>query len=389
MKQIREAILNCIYNYSADDEQLIRELESITADSSGLKYSIFFNVLTHLDLSPQTAQIYWRSILDHRRYLMQMLGRPVNLRTAICDYFCSVDRSLENPVFIDIHVFENKLRSLKYDSLTGLHSRSSLDEILSRELARSKRYENELSLIFFDLDDFKNINDMFGHLAGDMVLKDVSRIIKSEIRAEDSAARYGGEEVVVVLPQTGKVDGLLIAERMRKKVAELVLEYETQKVQTSISGGLSNFPIDAENVSDLLKYADNAMYQAKLSGKNNIAEYSPKKRHYLRIDFLETIYVRQIGFDNHLFELQATGKNISRSGILFESDEFFEIGTKIQLMIPLSEPDESFVVIGRVVRVEIIDANRYDIGVSFLEMDQDAKTELANYVLGHLSLPNN
>ena len=389
MKPIREAVLNCIYNYSDDDDKLIRELEGITADAGGLKYAIFFNVLTHLDLAPQKAQAYWQSILAHRRSLTQMLGRPVNLRTAICDYFCSVDRSLENPVFIDIHLFEYKLRSLRYDSLTGLHTRNSLDDILSRELARAKRYETELSLIFFDLDDFKYINDMFGHLAGDMVLKDVSRIIKSEIRVEDSAARYGGEEIVVVLPQTGKVEGLLIAERMRKKVAALVLEYDARKVQTTISGGLANFPIDADGVSGLLKCADNAMYQAKIAGKNLITEYSHRKRHYLRINFFETIQVRKLDFDNHLSEMAAKGKNISRSGVLFESGEFFEIGTKVQLKVPLPEPDGSFIVIGRVVRIEVIEVNRYNIGVSFLEMDQDAKTELANYVLGHLSLPTN
>jgi len=384
MKEIRDAVLNCIYNYSDDDEKLIRELDKIAADGGGLTYSIFFNVLTHIDFSPQKAQAYWRAILDHRRFLMQMLGRAVHLRTAICDYFCAVDKSLENPVFIDIHVFENKLKSLNYDSLTSLHTRSSMDETLARELARAKRYENELCLLFFDLDDFKRINDMFGHLAGDMVLKDVSRIIKSEIRTEDSAARYGGEEIVVVLPQTGKLDGLLIAERIRKRVAELVLEYETKKIHTTISGGLSSFPIDAENVSDLLKFADNAMYQAKISGKNNIAVYSQNKRRYLRIDFFENIHVRQVGFNKNAGELTARSKNISKSGILFERRERFEIGAKVQLMIPVPENADAIVVLGRVVRVEMLPGGSYDIGVSFLELDQAAKTELANYVFDQL-----
>ena len=384
MKEIRDAVLNCIYNYSDDDEKLIRELDKIAADGGGLTHSIFFNVLTHLDLPPQKAKSYWRAILEHRRHLMQMLGRSVSLRTALCDYFCSVDKSLENPVFIDIHVFENKLKSLNFDSLTGLHTRSSMDETLAREAARAKRYENELCLLFFDLDDFKRINDMFGHLAGDLVLKDVSRIIKSEIRTEDSAARYGGEEIVVVLPQTGKLDGLLIAERIRKRVAELVLEYESKKIHTTISGGLSSFPIDAENVSDLLKFADNAMYQAKISGKNNIAVYSQNKRRYLRIDFFETIHVRRVGFNKHAAEFTAKSQNISKSGILFESRERFEIGAKVQLMVPLPENADAIVMLGRVVRVEMLPDGRHAIGVSFIELDQAAKTELAQYVFDQL-----
>ncbi|MFP4532251.1 MAG: diguanylate cyclase [Desulfobacterales bacterium] len=389
MKEIRDAVLNCIYNYSDDDEKLIRELDKIAADGGGLTYSIFFNVLTHIDFSPQKAQAYWRAILDHRRFLMQMVGRSVNLRTAICDYFCAVDKSLENPVFIDIHVFEKKLKSLNYDSLTGLHARSSMDETLSREVARAKRYETELCLLFFDLDDFKRINDMFGHLAGDMVLKDVSRIIKSEIRTEDSAARYGGEEIVVVLPQTGKLDGLLIAERIRKRVAELVLEYESKKIHTTISGGLASFPIDAQKVPELLKFADNAMYQAKILGKNNISVYSQNKRRYLRIDFAENIHVRQVGFNKHAAELTAKSKNLSRSGILFESGDRFSIGTKVQLMIPVTDNTDAIVVLGRVVRVEVLSSGRYDIGVSFLELDQTAKNELANYVFDQLGGPCN
>ena len=389
MKHIRDAVLNCIYDHSADDEKLISELEAIKVDLGGPVYSIFFNVLTHLDMPPETAQTYWRAILDHRQLLIHNLGREVSLRTTICDYLCSVDRSLKNPVFIDIHLFENKLKSLNYDSLTGLHTRSRLDETLAREIARAKRHENELSILFFDLDDFKRINDMFGHLAGDMVLKDVSRIIKSEIRVEDSAARYGGEEIVVVLPNTSKLDALLIGERIRKRIAGLFLEYDTEKIQTTISGGLASFPIDADNVSDLLKYADNAMYQAKLLGKNNISIYSRNKRRYLRIDFFETIHLKQVGFENHVVELFAKGKNLSKAGILFESDAHFAIGTKIQLKIPLPDIDESFVVIGRVVRVEMIAANRFDIGVSFLEMEQPARTDLANYVLEQLDMQNN
>lgn len=384
MREIRDAVLNCIYNYSEDDEKLIWELNRIAADGGGLAYSIFFNVLTHLDLPPEKALTYWRAILDHRRFLMEMVGRPVNLRTAICDYFCAVDKSLENPVFIDIHVFENKLKSLNYDSLTGLHTRSSMDETLARELARAKRYETELCLLFFDLDDFKRINDIFGHLAGDMVLKDVSRIIKSEIRTEDSAARYGGEEIVVVLPQTGKLDGLLIAERIRKRVAELVMEYESKKIHTTISGGLASFPIDAEKVADLLKFADNAMYQAKISGKNNIAVYSQNKRRYLRIDFAENIQVRQMGFNKHAGEFTAKSKNISKSGILFESRERFSVGAKVQLMIPMPEDSDAIVVLGRVVRVEVLSSGHYDIGVSFLELDQTAKNDLAHYLLDQL-----
>jgi len=147
---------------------------------------------------------------------------------------------------------------------------------------------------------------------------------------------------------------------------------------------LSSFPIDAENVSDLLKFADNAMYPAKISGKNNTAVYSQNKRRYLRIDFFETIHVRRVGFNKHADEFTAKSKNISKSGILFESRERFEIGAKVQLMVPLPENADAIVMLGRVVRVEMLSDGRYAIGVSFLELDQAAKTELAQYVFDQL-----
>jgi GGDEF domain-containing protein len=192
MEKIREAILKCVYDLADDDDALIEALERIVRQDGEQVCSVFFNVLTHLDLEPETAAHCWRAVLDHRRELSRILNRKVNLRTVICDYFCSVDGSLKNPIFVEIHVFENHLKSLKFDTLTRLYTRATFEEAYAREFARARRYDGELSILFFDLDDFKSVNDMFGHLAGDLVLRDVGKIIKNEIRAEDSAARYGG-----------------------------------------------------------------------------------------------------------------------------------------------------------------------------------------------------
>jgi diguanylate cyclase (GGDEF)-like protein len=384
MKRIREAVLNCIYHYGADDEKLINELQILMAKDEERAYSILFNVLTHLELEPDVAQHCWNSILEHRKNLIKQLNRDINLRTVICDYFCSVDKTLKNPVVVEIHVFEDKLNSMKYDALTGLISRNTFEEALSRELARSKRYETELSLLFFDVDDFKNINDTFGHLAGDQVLKDVGKMVKGEIRAEDSAARYGGDEIVIILPETGKIDALVLGERVRKKVESLNIEFENKHIQPTVSGGLASYPIDAQNITDLIRYADNALYRAKEFGKNNIAVYSFNKRRYLRINFFKKIHIRKIGFNEELYPVEAISKNISVAGILFESDIFLEIGTKIELKIPMPNGARSFIVVGTIVRVEFFDSTHYDIGVSFLELDMTAKHEISKFLIRQL-----
>lgn len=384
MERIREAVLNCVYNIVDDDEKLIEELHAIMKNGGKRAYSIFFNVLTHLDMDPDHAESCWISILKHRQNMINTLGREVNLRTVICDYLCSVDKTLKNPVVVEIHVFQNQLQSLKYDRLTGLYTRTTFEEVLSREIARAKRYETELSILFLDLDDFKNINDTFGHLAGDLVLTDVGRIIKNEIRAEDSAARFGGEEFVVILPQTGKVDALVLGERIRSKIEAMDIEYDDKNIRVTISGGLANYPIDAQSETNLLKYADSALYRAKKFGKNNIAVYSHYKRRYVRINFENKIQIKRIGFEENIHALEAVSKNISVAGILFESDEFLEIGTKIELNISMNGDGTSFAVIGTVVRVEIFDSKHCDTGVSFLELDKNLKNEISKYKIQQL-----
>ncbi len=384
MKSIRDAVVKSIYRHVDNDERLISNLDEIAGTGGKIAYSTFFNVLTHLDLAPELAESYWTDILSHRNEMIRKLGRDVKLRTAICDYFCSVEKSLKNPVVVEIHVFEDQLNSLKYDSLTGLYTRSMFEETISRELSRAKRYETDLSLLFFDLDDFKRVNDTFGHLAGDCVLQEVSKTIKNQIRTEDSAVRFGGEEIVVILPQTGKVEALIMGERIREKIEAINFEYDGHTIQPTVSGGLAAYPIDAQNPTDLLKCADSALYRAKDFGKNNITVYSHDKRRYLRVHFFEKIHIRQIEFDNRFNELTASTKNISLAGVLFESETPMEIGTKVQLKIPLNNGSGPLQIIGTVVRVEIFDQNCYDIGVSFLEVDKAVKNEISRYMIHQL-----
>ena len=388
MKRIREAVLNCICHYSDNDEKLIDELKILMANGGKHSYSIFFNVLTHLELEPNVAQRCWKAVLEHRENLIKQLHRDIDLRTVICDYFCSIDKTFKNPIIVEIHVFENQPKALKYDEITGLYSRHTFEEALSREMARAKRYETEASLLFLDVDNFKNINDVFGQLAGDQVLRDVGKIVKGEIRTEDSAARYGSGEIVIILPQTSKVDALVLGERIRKKVESLNLGYGNKQIQPTISGGLASYPIDALNATDLIKYANNALFRAKEFGKNNIAVYSLNKRRYLRINFFKKIQVRKIGFDERCYQVEAISKNISVAGILFESDVFLEIGTKVELRIPMPNSGGSFVVIGAIVRVEFFNSTHYDIGVSFLEMDKTTQHEISRYMIRQLECEN-
>lgn len=157
------------------------------------------------------------------------------------------------------------------DELTGLFSFRHFKERLADECLRGRRYKVSLSLIIFDLDHFKSINDTYGHPFGNVVLKEVAAILTRNIRiGVDIPARFGGEEMVVILPHTEAEGAQIVAERIRKEVEQLQPMSESGKVPITISGGIACFPKHSEDAETLLKKADKALYQAKEGGRNQI-----------------------------------------------------------------------------------------------------------------------
>lgn len=158
------------------------------------------------------------------------------------------------------------------DELTNLYSFRFFRDRLQEEWRRAERYRVQFSLVIFDLDHFKSINDNYGHPFGNEVLKHVAEILQASIRAEvDLPARFGGEELALILPHTGVEGALILAERVRAKVEALELRHAGQPVRISISGGLACFPTHADTVETLLQAADNALYRSKDQGRNRIS----------------------------------------------------------------------------------------------------------------------
>ena len=159
------------------------------------------------------------------------------------------------------------------DSLTGLYTRRYFFERLNEELNRSKKYGLRFSFLMIDIDDFKKCNDTHGHLVGDVILKDVSRIIKEGVREIDLVARYGGEEFSIILPETDKNGAMLAAERVRKKIDENVFKAYDEILKVTVSIGVSVYPEDGSDAGEIVERADKALYAAKNSGKNIVCEY--------------------------------------------------------------------------------------------------------------------
>jgi len=157
------------------------------------------------------------------------------------------------------------------DALTGLANRRQFYEVLGREFERAQRFGHELGLIMLDIDDFKQVNDTLGHLAGDVVLHEVAAALQDMIREIDVAARYGGEEFAVLLPQTGREGAASLAERLRIAIAERDIVFAGAPIEgITASFGVSAGPEDGMGQLDLVASADAALYRAKRQGKNDV-----------------------------------------------------------------------------------------------------------------------
>jgi len=167
----------------------------------------------------------------------------------------------------------NKLEHLsKTDVLTGLLNRRALTESLAYELDRARRYGSDLAIILFDIDNFKPINDTYGHDAGDKALQAVSETLKKLLRKADIAGRYGGDEFMMILPETSLAGAESLAEKIRGLIADTDLALEGQKVvKVSLSIGVSSLGPDVDNIDSLIKGADGAMYVSKQSGRNKVS----------------------------------------------------------------------------------------------------------------------
>lgn len=157
------------------------------------------------------------------------------------------------------------------DGLTGLYTKRHLSAELAKLFAECKRLSKSLALVMFDIDHFKNINDSHGHLSGDIILREVASIVKQQIREYDTAYRYGGEEICVLLPEIDARSAVTVADRIRKAIEVHAMRGDrNQKVPVTISGGVAVFKKHMDAKEQLISEADKALYEAKQSGRNQV-----------------------------------------------------------------------------------------------------------------------
>lgn len=188
----------------------------------------------------------------------------------ICVQFFMVVTSF-SIYWISITIVNEDLETrAKLDPLTKVLNRRALLDELARELVRSRRESLTFSLVMIDIDNFKEINDTFGHLAGDSVLIGFTSLVLKNLRINDMMARYGGEEFILILPNTGKKQSAETAERIRRVIEENRHHFNGRDIKYTASFGVTSYDIDAQNKDELLENADMALYEAKSRGRNRV-----------------------------------------------------------------------------------------------------------------------
>jgi diguanylate cyclase (GGDEF)-like protein/PAS domain S-box-containing protein len=175
-------------------------------------------------------------------------------------------------------LIEEMERLAKTDPLTGLYNRRGLFDLGQHEVERFRRFNRPFSVIMIDLDHFKRVNDAYGHAIGDQVLIGLTKTLNEKIRDIDTIGRYGGEEIVVLLPETGLAAGMRAAERLRRYVENLPISTDRGELHITISMGVAEFKENTPDLETLLDQADTAMYQAKQAGRNQVRGYEESKK---------------------------------------------------------------------------------------------------------------
>lgn len=371
-KEMQDKLVELLSEDGFDDDKLNKELLSLEKKYSSRIYTNLLYLLSHIEFSPNKAKTNWSNILNHREKLIETLNRPVDFRVALLDYFLEQNKKIQNPKIIEIQIFRKTQESIFVDELTGLYNYRYFQKELVQEVKRSKRYDLPLTLILFDIDDFKHYNDKNGHMAGNDVLKKLSKIIKDGSREIDIVARYGGEEFVLILPQTNKQGGIIVADRILQKIRNTRFRFGSKQPlgKITVSGGLATFPQDAIDPDNLFKNADKAMYQAKAYGKNHIKYYQPENRAFTRIDsaFIGNFWL----LSEKPYQMET--KNISRNGVLFSSNKYLPISSIIEIQLNLPTGKRAIAAKAKVIRVEEIanfDKYKYEIGVQITQMKRE------------------
>jgi diguanylate cyclase len=214
------------------------------------------NVRVHIEQMAQTLDQFQQAQCEREALMMAQFG-------SLAERMAQIEAQSRQA---QSHLEEQRLRSM-LDSLTQLPNREAYEQRLSEELSRFRRYQRPASFVVGDIDHFKQVNDTYGHLAGDKVLKVVAKILRQRLRESDFVARYGGEEFALIMPETDPEHALQTVDAIRQAIEQCPFHFKDTRLAITMSFGITAFSAD-DDISSLFGRADQALYTAKDSGRN-------------------------------------------------------------------------------------------------------------------------
>lgn len=242
------------------------QVEAMKAGRGDMFFSDLLYTVTHQYFAPEAAADLWGRILRHKYEMSFAMQRNIRIAVASLDYLSNLTAELTSATVISEARVSDIVRLSQHDSLTGLYNHACCYRQLDMALKRHARSGAPLSLMMIDIDDFKAINDHYGHQEGDRVLAMMGKTIAATIRETDSCSRYGGEEFAVILSETDMQEAGVLAERLRAAVAEAM----PADRMITVSVGVACCARSTCTAQELVGQADAALYRAKTEGKNRV-----------------------------------------------------------------------------------------------------------------------
>jgi len=334
-------------------------------------YRNYFYLLTHLEFEETDAVRHWEEFKDYHARFEKDLGYSIDTRITTLSYFINENKQLKNPKIIEMRVFQSTQDKVILDELTSLYNYRHFKERINAEMQGAVERDEMLSLIIIDIDDFKHINDDYGHLIGDGILRQIASLIRSEISNQGDAFRYGGEEFAVMVPRAGKQEVYDIANRLCKTIAASTFINENSAVRHEMSVtaslGVAVYPHDCDSSDALIANADSALYDAKGGGKNIACLYSENQRRSKRLN--TSVNGQLTRFEASSVSIRAL--NISKGGIRFLCEENLPDESVVELKLDVAKNKDTVTVLCRIIkrspdvdafvyRTEIVQINKRD-----------------------------
>jgi len=358
-----------------------QSLSSLAKTHQGMEiYRNYFYLLTHLEFEEANAVKHWDEFKQYHTKFEEDLGYSIDTRITMLSYFINENKQLTNPKIIEMKVFQSTQDKVILDELTSLYNYRHFKQRIKAEMQVAVDREEMLSLVIADIDDFKHINDNYGHLAGDGILRQIAMLMKSEISSQGETFRYGGEEFAVIVPRAGKQEVYDIANKLCEKIAEHVFINENSaprhEIPVTASLGIAAYPQDCDNSDMLIENADKALYNAKGSGKNIVCLYSENQRRTKRLNL--SVHGELTSFKASSISIRTL--NVSKGGIRFFCEKELPRDSVVELKLDLaSNKKDAVTALCRIISRDP-DANAFVYGAEVVQINKRDRVRFNRFV---------